>query len=53
MATVDMIKFFYCNGSSWTATRRALRKEYVEKARDIHIKTIQRQVTKFEHDLTL
>jgi hypothetical protein len=50
---LDMIKFFYCNGSSWTATRRALQKKYVEKARNIHIKTIQRQVTKCEHDLTL
>ena len=50
---VDMVKFFYANGSSCTIARRALQKKYGDKARKIHLKTIQRQVTKFERDLTL
>ena len=50
---VDMVKLFYANGSSWTNARRALQKKYGDKARKIHLKTIQWQITKFERDLTL
>jgi len=46
-------EIFYANGSSWTNARRALQKKYGDKARKIHLKTIQRQITKFERDLTL
>ena len=50
---VDMVKLFYANGSSWTAARRALTKKYGNEGRKIHLRTIQRQVTKFERELTL
>ena len=45
---VDMV-----NGSSWTAARRALSKKYRNVGRKIHLRTIQRHVTKFERELTL
>ena len=47
------MKLFYANGSSWIAARRALWKKYGEEARKIHVRTIQRQVTRFERELTL
>ena len=50
---VDMVKLFYANGSSWMAARRALTKKYGNEGRKIHLRTIQRQVTKFERELTL
>ena len=37
---VDMVKLFYANGSSWTNARRALQHKYGDKARKIHLKTI-------------
>ena len=48
-----MVKTFYANGNSWTATKRALCKKYGDEGRKIHLKTIQRQVTRFERELTL
>jgi transposase len=50
---IDMMKMFYANGSSFIKARRALQRKYGEKARHVHLKTIQRQITKFERDLTL
>ena len=50
---LDVVEFFYSNGKSWTATRRAMQREYPKHRYHIHMKTIQRIITKFERDLTL
>ena len=50
---MEVIKYYYGNDQSLTKTQRALMKIYPRELRNLSLKTIQRDVGKFERDLTL